>query len=225
MLTRVLVGMATAYGRMEPEPRQSWEEVVAGARAIQGFELLTSEQPYYSCATAKNMLLKKAQQRECDWVLLVDDDMVYTLRHIARLLSHKLPIVGALYPQRKHNELTWVCSAPVGKTTDNGLMEVGRTGGGFLLIATTAILKIEHDNPGLRYLSDAGVEQYQLFAERIGPDGEGIPRLIGDDFTFCNLARASGFKVYADSKCQVGHVGPVDYLRLHGQRLRVPQPV
>ncbi len=37
-------------------------------------------------------------------------------------------------------------------------------------------------------------------------------RKLSEDFAFCRLARRCGEKVFADTRCQVGHVGGVDFL-------------
>lgn len=218
--TRILIGMPVYGGKPEWETAQSWSAIERNPGLIPGTRLIMAKERFYSAGTSRNRLIAAAERYGCSKVLLVDSDVVFGPAHVARIVSHNEPIVGGIYPKRIAERLEWATAMDRNAIRPEGLCPVlnDSVAAGFLCIDMAAIGVMKQANPGLRYLwkqSDASeLEMYHLFGEAI-VDRNGSPRWLGEDVNFCRLASLAGIPVYADTKCVVGHVGTVDFLRLH----------
>jgi hypothetical protein len=211
-------------GKPERVTAGFWSQVEANPRSIRGVELVTAKRCSFSAPTNRNMLLWQAKQQGCSRVLFVDQDMAPTIQHVARILSHDVPIVGALYPHKDLQRLRWVANFDKTKIDNNGMAPALEVGTGFLCVSMSAVFAMEEANPHLKYpcqySATVGQLMWMLFNEQVVVDTwqEGKPpwpRLLSEDFFFCHLARKAGIPVYVDTKCQVGHIGPVDFLEVH----------
>lgn len=147
---------------------------------------------------ARNHLVEMAQVNECEYLLMLDDDMVVPQNLIQRLLAHKKDIMGALYYQRGgayHPVLMHRASGKDGlegidfihhfdkRLIHPGLYEFDIIGGGCLLFKTEVFEKLPKP-----YFWIDGV--------------------IGTDVHICIALKKAGFRVWADTTLELGHVGP-----------------
>jgi hypothetical protein len=127
-------------------------------------------------------------------VLWIDNDMEFGPEALKILLEHDVPIVGGLCHSRHfpyhpilaktHHDgrkYGFVFHYP-----PNTLFEVEATGGAFLLVKREVY----------ELMNAAGFEM-SWWSERDG---------LSEDFSFCELARSLGYKVYVDTGLEIGHV-------------------
>lgn len=144
-----------------------------------------------SIASKRTALAEGFVQREAfSHLLFLDSDMTPPPDTVERLLSHNLPIVGALMFARV--EPFWVCagyggvSSPPVNLSDVGgpdpLRQVDWCGTGCLLISREALLQVP--KPWFVHQADAGHDVY-----------------------FCRQAGSVGLPIHVDTATCVGHIG------------------
>lgn len=170
-------------------------------------------------AHARNLMVHEFLNhsgRDCDTLLMIDSDILFGPEHVERLLSWNLAVVGGIYPRKNSQELRWSVNGNVEKL-DNGLWSVDELCTGFMAIKAALLqvmiahfpetaYQIEDD----RYRGETG---HELFAM-----GVVNRRRLSEDYYFSWRVRQMGFGVYADPEVQLGHVGELDFLRLHSSR-------
>lgn len=140
----------------------------------------------------RNSCVDQALDKGAEWLLFLDDDHTFSSNILMRLLSHNVPIAGALYFQRQ------VPFAPVAyehKTEDevyiplnlhnhgeNDLVEVVALGTGGMLIRS---------------------EVFHAMEKPYFEHGR-----ASEDLIFCDKARELGFPVYCDLGARMGHISP-----------------
>jgi hypothetical protein len=160
-------------------------------------------------AKARNRLVVEFLDNhpECDWLWFCDTDMVFkadTLhRLVARAVQHDLKILGALCVIVTAEGAVPTMFLPDEDAVtrvmldypDNEVAEVAATGTGCLLVHRD-VLKDMRLKRGGSVHSWFGYDQFNTAA------GEWE---LGEDVSFCLRARESGWKVYVDTTCAVGH--------------------
>ena len=156
---------------------------------------------------ARNNLTNDFLKSDCDYMLQIDSDIIFTNENIDRLVSHELPIIGGLYAI-KDNSQRWCSNALIESKPDkNGLLRVRETGTGFLLTHRDVFHAIREDHPNRIYTCDMDKEtkfDYWAVGVRNG-------RYLSEDWWFCKDARDAGFEVFVDTKVIVGHMGLATY--------------
>jgi GT2 family glycosyltransferase len=163
------------------------------------------------------------QHMRGDWILFIDDDMVFAPDSVRRLVAFQqrigAEIVGGLYFERMapHEPTMYQRvddAEPVGPVKSievwerGAAVDVDATGAGFLLIQRRA----------LEAIAGAPLGSYE---ERTSRSPHEYFRWIGDvgeDVRFCLDARAAGCRIMVDTSIAIGHVGElvvteIDYLR------------
>jgi hypothetical protein len=138
-----------------------------------------------------------------DYFLSVDADVLFTVDHVKQLISHKLDIVGGLYPNKNNRQLavagylTAVGSVNYDKlvlSAGHGLKRVGYAGSGFLLISRHALENIEY--PWFRYETISYLDSA----------GDLHQQQTSDDIGFAINAARCGFPIYLDCDCKLEHL-------------------
>ena len=146
---------------------------------------------------SRNALGKKAIEMGADYVMWFDSDMMFEPDIMVRMLEemeeNDIDILSGVYYRRSHpytpvlfDKLEIVDGQPITTEFDElpeGLFEVGGCGFGCVLMKTDVLFEVMS-----KYLD--------LFS----PLGK-----CGEDLSFCIRARECGFKVYADTKYNLGH--------------------
>lgn len=148
-------------------------------------------------ANARNMCIDGARQafaaqgQECDYAMFFDSDMIFPPETLVRLLSHQKDIVGAVY-HRRAAPFDIMARTLDGKPKEvtSGLEEMAAVPTGVLLINMKVFDKFKKPYFRFRVNEESGEND-------------------GEDFLFCEMARAAGFSVWADFdlSMRIGHIG------------------
>ncbi len=149
---------------------------------------------------ARNQIVDGALQMACDYVLMLDDDMIINAEvtggpsesydFLTRLLAHDKDIIGVLY-YHKGGTCAPVAMLEHGKgyrflrddEVTGGLQQVDVAGGGCLLVKMKVFDRLAHPY--------------------FGPEFE-----FGTDVQLCRAAKAKGMEVWIDSSIEFGHLKP-----------------
>lgn len=151
-------------------------------------------------------------------LLFLDTDLVFSAEHVARLISHDLPLVCGLYPKKQRN-LKWVCNTREEFGTADpatGLQRVLYAGTGCMLIAREVFEKMAEAFPELRYDPDAGEPEHLRYHDffRCGVHEEpatGRRRYLSEDWFFCQMAAELGYQIMVDTHVVLKHCGDCIY--------------
>jgi hypothetical protein len=144
-------------------------------------------------ALGRNQCAGAAQLMSATHLLFLDTDMIFPADTLTRLLSHDKDIVGAGYSQRMPP------FHPLTVTEDGehihiaaGMRKVRLLPTGCMLVRTAVFSMLTKP-------------YFNLVAE-----GE---QLRGEDYYFCERARAAGFEIWCDGdlSSQIGHIGQKIY--------------
>ena len=149
----------------------------------------------------RNNIVQSALDMGATRLLMCDTDQIYHPKTVTRLLSHNLPVVGAVvhrrYPpfdslmMRKvkitEGPLEGIVSyVPIEDYEDNRLYEVDATGTGCNMYDMDIFRKIP----------------YPWFECGTNPDGSPI----GEDFMFCQKLQYAGYKIFVDTSIPAAHI-------------------
>jgi hypothetical protein len=164
-----------------------------------------------------------------DWLLFIDDDMVWAPDAIGRLIAsrdeHDLDVVGALCFRRSspYQPTLYMRESPTTgaynylEDWDDDIIEVDATGLAFLLIHKRALEAIAGPMPPIEERNGGPPPNFFRW--------EGA---LGEDLRFCQDLKAAGMRIWVDTRIEVGHIGEHEIRRreylidLHG---RQPVPV
>lgn len=151
---------------------------------------------------SRDDIAQYAVEKNYDYVLYVDSDMVFNADDLKRLLAHDVGICSGLYVTRQGERKNVAYSKVITRRrfpyrkpeliVDNrstGFAPVSACGFGFCLIKTS-VLKCM-----FKYYKS-------LFEPYKG---------VGEDIAFCLRARRVGFKTFIDRDVKLGHIGEVVY--------------
>lgn len=159
----------------------------------------------YTTAENRNYLAVQALKHECEYLLMVDDDMTFPAHTLETLLAHDKMVVGVA-----SNSRTLPLSTTVSQMDESGkyvhpdtLPEWERglpkepfkaygVGGGVILIKTE-IFKII-DRPWFKFVCDETTGQITT----------------GEDQWFCDQVKRKGYEIWCDPTIEIGHIG--DYI-------------
>jgi hypothetical protein len=145
----------------------------------------------------RNQIVGAAQAMKATHLLFLDTDMVFPADTLKRLLEHEKDIVGATYSKRAppFHSLTITEEGALAQIS-SGLHRVKLLPTGCLLIRMHVFDKLS-----LPYFN-------------LETEGE---QLRGEDYYFCEKARAGGFDLWCDGdlSSQLGHIGQ-NIFRLNG---------
>lgn len=147
------------------------------------------------------------------WLVWLDDDIAADTPQamvdaILRLLSHKRPIVGALYCRRADPPI-WVCNFAFDVEVEpNGLMQVIELGIGLKAYNYQVFDLLEQVYPTLKYFDRDTGEQYYGFFQQVIMNEDAPPE---DYFLDWLVRQASGqvkgMGIYADTTLKMKHRG------------------
>jgi len=166
-------------------------------------------------ARARNRIAAKFLKSDCTHLLFIDTDLIFSPEHIARLISHDVPVVAGLYP-KKQTELAWVCNTlPDVEADERGLQPVRYAGTGCLMIERGVLERMIGRYPEIEYDPDDGDEpgvKWDFFSCGVYkcPDS-GLRRYLSEDWWFCQRARDLGYTVWMDTQVVMKHVGQMIY--------------
>lgn len=143
--------------------------------------------------TLRNDIVQNAISLGATKLIMMDVDMIYHPKTITRLLSHNLPIVGALcfrrYPPFDSIVLRGDSKGyvPVDEWEENELLECDATGAGCILYDMEVFRKMPA--PWFKFRHDPET-------------GAGI----GEDVGFCQDLKAAGYRIFVDTSVPADHL-------------------
>jgi hypothetical protein len=141
--------------------------------------------------------------------MFIDADIGWEPWHLLALLNADKDVVGGLYPM-KSLPVKWCVNGIPGQVEDpeSSLIEVTKTGTGFLLIKREVFEKL-NAHPAVRpFTNDIGLDpalnQYmKTYFDTAVREG----RYYSEDWTFCENWRDIGGQVWVDKRVLLKHVG------------------
>lgn len=152
-------------------------------------------------AAQRNQIVEKALSLDCQALLFVDDDQLWRAKHVRRLLSHHLPVVGGVIMTRSFTK-PHITSYMLEPKPDQPVWF--RSILPDLLDATREPLPIDGIGMGFTLLDLACVRQLRApwFKTQTQDDGSAL----GEDLYFCSQMKAAGFGVYVDPLVRIPHL-------------------
>ena len=177
-----------------------------------------------TCILSGESLVPKARNRmastflrgECTHLLFADADMRWRADDVIRMLRHGLPIVGGAGPAKSFQAEGFsrycanISSEPY--LPESGLVEAYHLGTGLILISRQAFDTLVGQGNVRRYLNSDEELDYEFFACTVAPDECGVMRHYSEDYSFCAAYRALGGRVWADTLCDIGHIGRHEFV-------------
>ena len=175
---------------------------------------------------ARNLLVDDFLQSDCDTLMFIDADMTFDPNDIIRLLAFSgnpvKNIVGGTGVARK-KEKTFHLN--LDKDADGnllmdamGLARAKQMGTGFMMIQRQVFEKLRANHPEWRHKdTNSKKKLHAYFDFMTTPEG-----YIGEDFLFCDRARAEGFDIWIDPTIKLGHMGVHEYESDFGNEILYP---
>jgi hypothetical protein len=163
---------------------------------------------------ARAVLAGEALSNGYEELFWIDSDIVFNPRDVERLRENGVPFCSGLYPkkQERHGlaQHGLACNLlPNTKAIDfgeiGGLLELSSNGFGFAYTEASIYhdIKFQLGLPEF-YWDKTPIINY-FIPEVI--EESGIWKYLPDDLAFCHRARLCGFKIMADTRISLGHVG------------------
>lgn len=179
---------------------------------------------YAAIDQGRNQMATDALLEGCEGTLWIDSDIGFQVEDVLRLLSHDLPIVCGIYPQKGKRTLA---SHLLPGTKElvfgagGGLVEILYAATGFLYVRRDVYLTIREQTPLPTCNTRFGRPTIPFFQPLVIPDNR--PRredegddpsatwYLAEDFAFCERARRCGYHIMADTKIRLRHYGGYGY--------------
>ena len=204
----LFIGMPAHDSRLNKATHNSLMMLVAS----QKFNLHMPIMSGGGVAVARNKLAHSFMQSPAEYCLWLDGDIDFEPADVVQLYSRQEPIIGGLYPHKTTKNFALSCRGLGKQLDETGKVEVAAVGTGFLMVQKQTCLRIKEAFPQNAYYEDwsdgQGELKHAFFMEQVVCDPQwniDRPTLLTEDWFFCYTARKAGFKVYADTKVNLGH--------------------
>lgn len=161
---------------------------------------------------AREEAAKLAIEWDCDYLFMIDDDMICPDTMFEQLWKRNVDIVAALAFTRNYphhpvlyqsieefdpaTRKDWFKNSPIFRYPKNQLVEVDAVGFGAVLIKRRVLDGV----PSPRFMSTCGT---------------------GEDIYFCYQAKKHGYRVFSDTACPIGHLShPLNVTEEYVEQLR-----
>ena len=179
---------------------------------------------------ARNYLTAVFLTTEYSHLLFIDADVEFAPEAVLRMMMAKKDIICTPYRAKNPdlNNHTYTVKFPDPKVIPilpGGLVEIEAGPTGLMLIDRKVFEKIIKNRPDLKIKNrvNPGIKEdekshdfYHLFFDFAFEDGY----TIGEDLSFCKLARKEGFKLYANTDSMTAHRGEYAWTGKFGDSLK-----
>jgi hypothetical protein len=173
---------------------------------------------------ARNSLVNQFLESDCTEMLFVDADINFTYQDVLRImaLGSDKDILAGAYPRRAKDQMFFTdlyYNEHGGiELTEEGLLRVNRIGTGFMFIRRHVLESLKEAHPEWKYWVDVEKKHhYSFFDFAVTEEG-----YMGEDYLFCDRARALDFKVYVDPEVNLGHFGSTEFTGHFGEQVLKP---
>lgn len=142
-------------------------------------------------------------------LMFIDADIAWEPWHLLAMLNHNVDVIGGLYPMKSLPVKWCVNGIPDAPQDDpSGLIEVSKTGTGFLLIKRDVFDKLNAHPAVKPFANDIGLpEELNPFMKTYFDTAVREGRYYSEDWTFCENWRDLGGKVFVDRRVLLKHTG------------------
>jgi hypothetical protein len=159
---------------------------------------------------ARNTLTAKfLATTESTHLFFVDADIGWEPWHLLALLNHDKDVVGGLYPMKTLPVKWCVNGIPGADENDpSGLVEVTKTGTGFLLMKRHVYEKLNAHPAVKPFMNDIGLDPVlNQYMKTYFDTAVRENRYYSEDWTFCENWRDLGGQVFIDRRVLLKHTG------------------
>ena len=176
---------------------------------------------------ARNLLTQDFLESECDFLLFIDSDINFQPEAIFRLLAWssddpKKGIVAAV-PRVRDEKTTYITNLDHdedNKLTMNrmGLVRAEDVATAFMMVRKEVFQTLKDNHPEWKYYDERSKRDLSAIFDFTVQNNQ----YIGEDFLFCQRARAEGFEVWIDPTIELGHMGIQEYKGNFGEDVLYP---
>lgn len=203
---------------------------------FQGLQIFVKRISDSHCGRAMNKASADFLASDCDEMIVIDSDIIFSPEDIQLLISHDLPIVFGAYPKRQPEHQFCLCTLEnFDGDTEADLVEVRRAGKGFMRVKREVLDKMKeismpyanHLRPEWDFFQSGVVydEMSCMKTEKKIPvhnvelesiSGEVMfvgyePEFLSEDWYFCEKARSLGYKIMVDQRTRLKHEGDIQF--------------
>ncbi len=161
---------------------------------------------------ARNTLTAKfLNTPESTHLMFIDSDIGWEPWHLLVMINARKDVIGGLYPM-KSLPVKWCVNGIPGKETGSpeepNIVEVSKTGTGFLLIKRDVFEKLNQHPATRPFNNDIGLpEELNPYMKTYFDTAVRENRYYSEDWTFCENWRDLGGQVWVDKRVLLRHVG------------------
>ena len=159
---------------------------------------------------ARNTLTAKfLHTKESTHLMFIDADIGWEPWHLLAMLNHQKDVVGGLYPMKSLPVKWCVNGIPDADQNDpSGLIEVTKTGTGFLLMKREVFEKLNAHPAVKPFINDIGLDPVlNPYMKTYFDTAVRENRYYSEDWTFCENWRDIGGQVFIDKRVLLKHTG------------------
>ena len=163
---------------------------------------------------ARNLLVRDFLDSDCTDLMFIDADINFESDDVLRLMAWasdpKKGIVGGVPRTRKANKvyIAQLDQDDEGVTMNGmGLVRAKRIATAFMLVRREVFERLVNENPQWNYV-DHNTDKLlnAVFDFLVTEEG-----YMGEDYLFCDRARAIGYEIWIDPTIKLGHMGVQEY--------------
>lgn len=163
---------------------------------------------------ARNLLVKDFLESNCTDLIFIDADINFEPEDVLRLMAWasdpKMGIVGGVPRTRKTNKvyIAQLDQDEEGLTMNRmGLVRATRIATAFMMVRREVFERLVNENPQWNYYDHSSDRHLNAVFDFLVTE-EGY---MGEDYLFCDRARAIGYEVWIDPTIKLGHMGVQEY--------------
>jgi hypothetical protein len=208
--TRVHICMPCYGGQLTESTFMSyikWANVARQLGLDWTVETMTNES---LISRARNTLTAKfLHTKESTHLMFIDADIGWEPWHLLVMLNHDKDVVGGLYPMKSLPVKWCVNGIPDADQNDpSGLIEVTKTGTGFLLMKREVFEKLNAHPAVKPFINDIGLDPVlNPYMKTYFDTAVRENRYYSEDWTFCENWRDIGGQVFVDKRVLLKHTG------------------
>jgi len=208
--TRVHICMPCYGGQLTESTFMSyikWANVARQLGLDWTVETMTNES---LISRARNTLTAKfLHTKESTHLMFIDADIGWEPWHLLVMLNHDKDVVGGLYPMKSLLVKWCVNGIPDAVQDDpSGLIEVTKTGTGFLLMKRDVFEKLNAHPAVKPFINDIGLDPVlNPYMKTYFDTAVRENRYYSEDWTFCENWRDIGGQVFIDKRVLLKHTG------------------